>query len=65
MEREGQKFVYVVRGGVVVRSDITTGISNWDRTEILTGVSPGNAVVTSLEIRNLVPGSRVGIRTRK
>jgi HlyD family secretion protein len=65
MEREGQKFVYLVRGGKIVRSDITTGISNWDRTEILSGISPGNAVVTSLEIRDLVPGSRVGIRTRK
>ncbi len=64
MEREGQKFVYVVRGGKIVRSDITTGISNWDRTEILTGIAPGNAVVTSLEIRDLVPGSRVGIRAR-
>ncbi|MGW8284446.1 MAG: efflux RND transporter periplasmic adaptor subunit [Candidatus Deferrimicrobiaceae bacterium] len=64
MEREGQKFVYVVRGGKIVRSDITTGISNWDRTEILTGIAPGSDVVTSLEIKNLVPGSRVGIRTR-
>ena len=64
MEREGQKFVYVVRGGKIVRTDITTGISNWDRTEILTGITPGNAVVTSLEIKDLVPGSRVGIRSR-
>ena len=65
MEREGQKFVYVVRGGKIVRSDITTGISNWDRTEILTGIAPGNVVVTSLEIRDLVPGSRVEIRARR
>jgi HlyD family secretion protein len=64
MEREGQKFVYVVRGGKIVRSDITTGISNWDRTEILTGIAPGSDVVTSLEIKDLVPGSRVGIRAR-
>jgi HlyD family secretion protein len=64
MEREGQKFVYLVRGGKIVRSDITTGISNWDRTEVLSGVSPGDEVVTSLEIKDLGPGSRVGIRTR-
>jgi len=64
MEREGQKFVYIVRGGKIVRSDITTGISNWDRTEILTGIAPGSDVVTSLEIKDLVPGSRVGIRAR-
>ena len=65
MEREGQKLVYVVREGKIVRSDIATGISNWDRTEILSGVSPGDAVVTSLEIKDLRPGSRVGIRARQ
>lgn len=65
MEREGEKFVYRVRNGRVERSDVTTGISNWDRTEILSGLSPGDLVVTSLEIRNLTPGSRVGIRSRK
>lgn len=65
MEREGQKFVYVVREGQIVRRDIATGISNWDRTEILSGISAGDVVVTSLEIKDLGPGSRVGIRARK
>jgi HlyD family secretion protein len=65
MEREGKKFLYLVRNGRIVRSDVETGISNWDRTEILSGVSPGDAVVTSLEIKGLRPGNRVGIRTRK
>ncbi|MGZ8471922.1 MAG: efflux RND transporter periplasmic adaptor subunit [Candidatus Deferrimicrobiaceae bacterium] len=64
MEREGKKFVYIVREGKIVRSDIATGISNWDRTEVLSGVSPGDDVVTSLEIKDLGPGSRVGIQTR-
>ena len=65
MEREGQKFVFVVVNGKAVRRDVTTGISNWERTEILSGISPGEAVITSLEIKNLAPGSRVGIRSRK
>ncbi len=65
MEREGQKFVYVVRDGKVTRKNVTSGISNWERTEILSGISQGDAVVTSLEIKNLNPGSRVGIRSRK
>lgn len=65
MEREGQKFVYIVREGKIVRRDIATGISNWDRTEILSGVSAGDDVVTSLEIKDLRPGSRVGIRARQ
>ncbi|MBI5419501.1 MAG: efflux RND transporter periplasmic adaptor subunit [Deltaproteobacteria bacterium] len=65
MEREGRKFVFVAKGGKAVRKDVATGISNWERTEILSGISPGDAVITSLEIKNLSPGSRVGIRTRK
>lgn len=65
MEREGQKFVFVVVNGKAVRKDVTTGISNWERTEILGGISPGDAIITSLEIKNLAPGSRVGIRSRK
>ncbi|GAB4365660.1 MAG: efflux RND transporter periplasmic adaptor subunit [Deltaproteobacteria bacterium] len=65
MEREGEKFVYRVRGGKVERSDVVTGISNWDRTEILSGLFPGDPVVTSLEIKDLAPGSRVGIRSRR
>ncbi|HEX7520155.1 MAG TPA: efflux RND transporter periplasmic adaptor subunit, partial [Candidatus Deferrimicrobium sp.] len=65
MERDAKKFVYVVSGGKAVRRDVTVGVSNWDRTEILTGVSPGEDVVTSLEIKDLAPGSRVGIRSRQ
>jgi HlyD family secretion protein len=65
MEREGQKFVYVVADGKAVRKDITVGISNWEWSEVLAGISAGDAVITSLEIKDLAPGSRVGIRTRK
>ncbi len=65
MERAAKKFVYVVDGGKAVRRDVTTGISNWDRTEILSGLSPGDAVVTSLEIQNLASGSRVAVRSRQ
>ncbi|MBI5574740.1 MAG: efflux RND transporter periplasmic adaptor subunit [Deltaproteobacteria bacterium] len=64
MEREGQKFVYVAENGKVARKNVTTGISNWEWTEILGGISPGDTVITSLEIKNLAPGSRVGIRSR-
>jgi HlyD family secretion protein len=64
MERDGRKFVYIASGGRVVRREVTAGVSNWDRTEILAGVSAGEDVVTSLEIKDLAPGSRVGIRSR-
>jgi HlyD family secretion protein len=65
MEREGRKFAFVVLNGKIVRRDVTTGISNWEWTEILGGISQGETIVTSLEIKDLAPGSRVGIRSRK
>jgi HlyD family secretion protein len=65
MEREGRKFVFVVVNGKAVRKDVTTGISNWEWSEILSGIVPGDTVITSLEIKNLSPGGRVGIRSRK
>ncbi len=65
MEREGKKFVYVVENGKALRRDVTTGISNWEWTEILSGVRPGDRIVTSLEAKDLTPGARVGIRRNK
>jgi HlyD family secretion protein len=65
MERDGKKFVYVVEGKRVARRDIAIGVSNWERTEIVSGVREGEDVVTTLEIKDLAPGSRVGIRSRK
>jgi HlyD family secretion protein len=65
MEREGRKFVFVVVNGKAVRKDVTTGISNWEWTEILSGIAQEDTVITSLEIKNLTPGARIGIRSRK
>jgi HlyD family secretion protein len=62
MERDGKKFVYVVPEGRVARRDIVTGVSNWEWTEVLSGLREGEDVITSLEIKDLAPGSRVGIR---
>jgi HlyD family secretion protein len=62
MERDGKKFVYAVAGGRVDRRDIVAGISNWEWTEVLSGLREGEEVVTSLEIRDLAQGKRVAIR---
>ncbi len=62
MERDGKKFAYTVSGGKIVRRDVTTGAGNWDRTEILTGLTEGEPVVTSLEQKDLAPGVRVVVR---
>jgi HlyD family secretion protein len=62
MERDGTRFVYVVSGGRVARRDIGTGVSNWEWTEVLSGLREGEEVVTTLEARDLAQGSRVGVR---
>ena len=62
MERDGKKFVYIVAEGRVARRDIVAGVANWEWTEVLSGLREGEAVVTSLEIKDLAHGSRVGIR---
>ena len=62
MERDGKKFVYVVAGGRVARRDIVAGVLNWEWTEILSGLREGEDVVTTLEVKDLAHGSRVGIR---
>lgn len=64
MERDGKKFVYVVSGGKIARRDVSTGAANWERTEILSGLSAGDPVVTSLEQKDLSPGMRVVVRKR-
>jgi HlyD family secretion protein len=62
MERDGKKFVYIVAEGRVARRDIVAGVSNWEWTEVLSGLRVGEDVVTTLEIKDLAHGSRVGIR---
>jgi HlyD family secretion protein len=65
MERETEKFVYVVSGGKAVRRNVATGVSNWERTEILSGLSPGDPVVTTLDVKGLAEGSPVVVRKRR
>jgi HlyD family secretion protein len=62
MERGGTRFVYVVSGGRAARRDIDTGVSNWEWTEVLSGLREGEEVVTTLEVRDLAQGSRVAVR---
>lgn len=65
VERDGRRYVFVARDGKAVRTEVTAGVSNWERTEILSGLSPGDEIVTSLEAGTLATGTRVEIRGRK
>lgn len=47
LDDAGQPYVFVVKGGVAHRRDVTTGAAGGDRVAILKGVAPGDLVVTA------------------
>jgi HlyD family secretion protein len=51
--------VLVVRDGVLVAVPVRTGLANWEFTEILEGVQPGDRVVISLDRPEVRDGARV------
>lgn len=52
---EGNR-VYVVEEGRLAERQLRTGLSNWRFTEVLSGLSAGDAVVTSVERKGLAAG---------
>jgi len=61
LDRGGARWVYVVEGGRARRRDVTTGLRNWELTEIVSGLSAGENVIVSLDIPELREGSPVRV----
>ncbi len=61
MDRESRRYVYVVDGGVARRREVVTGLSNWDVTEIVSGVVDGDRVIVTLDIPDLRDGAAVRV----
>lgn len=57
---EGRR-VLAVSGERAIERLVTTGLSNWDFTEILSGVSENEPVITTLDAEGLAPGVRVRV----
>lgn len=53
--------VLVVRGDRLVARRVTTGLANWDWTEIVSGVEEGDLVVTSLDRTGVEEGALVRV----
>lgn len=53
--------VLVVRDGLLVAMPVRAGLANWEFTEIIDGVRPGDQVVVSLERPEVREGARVTV----
>lgn len=56
-----EQFAYVIENGVAVRREITPGIGNWNRVEILEGLAEGEQLITSVSLRQLADGVPVRV----
>jgi HlyD family secretion protein len=54
---EGGRVLVLADGGLVERH-VRVGVRNWDWTEVLEGLEPGERVVTTLEREQVAPGAR-------
>jgi HlyD family secretion protein len=57
--RGAKRSVYRVEGGLAKLHPIEVGLSNWDRTEIVSGLNPGDEVIATLNVKELEDGSHV------
>lgn len=59
IEREGKKFVYLIKGSRAVYSAVETGRFNWNLTEIKAGIAEGETIVVTPDAAGLKDGTRV------
>ena len=57
--QEGARVLVLGADGTLQQRNLKTGLANWEFTEVLAGLAPGERVVTSLERQGVKPGARV------
>lgn len=57
---EGNR-IYVLDGDTLRERQLRTGLSNWEYTEVLSGLQLGESVVVSVERKGLAPGARATV----
>jgi HlyD family secretion protein len=57
--RGAKRHVYLIAHGIAKLTPVEVGLSNWDRTEVLSGVSVGDEVVATLNMKELEDGVAV------
>lgn len=61
MRKAGRQQVYLVADGRAHLQTIQAGLSNWERTEVVSGLAEGDRVIVSLEARGLADGVKVSL----
>ena len=56
---EGKKVLFYRADGVLEERTVTTGLANWDHTEIISGLNDGDQIVVSLDQAGVKAGVRV------
>jgi HlyD family secretion protein len=57
--------VLLLAGGLLVERRVTTGVRNWDFTEIESGLAPGDSVVLSLDRAEVKAGARATLEPER
>jgi len=60
--RGTKRTVYVVEGGVAKEHQVQVGLNSWERSEIVSGVSDGQQVISSLNAKGLADGVPVKVK---
>ena len=62
---EGRRVLLVGDDLMLTSREVTVGLSNWEYTEILTGLEPGDRVVVSLDRAEVAPGAEVVVEAEE
>jgi multidrug efflux pump subunit AcrA (membrane-fusion protein) len=57
--RGTKRSVYVIASGIARARSVETGLSSWERTEIVSGLGEGEVVVGTLNVHGLADGMPV------
>ena len=61
---EGGRVLVVDAAGTLIERALKIGLSNWEYTEVVEGLAPGDRIVTSLDRAGVKAGARVTVETK-
>lgn len=62
--RGTEKFVYLKEGSIAKKQPVTTGLSNFDFVEILSGLSDGETVLIPTDRSELIDGAKIAVANK-